>query len=141
MYSRSHGAISLAIGVGLVAAGVSWVHPLVIVAYTTAIGVGIDVDHFLIARYNTGEWRALEYLLSNPRRALADQSTIFDPEEIDAFERLLSHAVVVGVAVPATWLVDPALGLATGVTLYGHVLADLVADVRQFEAHKRSEAL
>jgi hypothetical protein len=141
MYSRAHGAISLSIGVGLVAAGIEWVHPLVVVGYAIAIGVGIDFDHFLVARYNTGEWRALRYLLANPRRALADQSTIFDPEDIDPFERLLSHTVIVGVTVPVTWLFDPALGLVTAVTLYGHVLSDLLADVRQFEGRLREESL
>lgn len=137
MYSKSHGAISLVVGIGLVAAGVVFVHPLVVVAYAVAVGVGIDFDHFLLARYNTGEWRALRYLLADPLTALSDQSTIFREHDLDAFDRLLSHVVIVGVAVPVTWLVDPALGLVTGVTLYFHVLADLVADVQHFEARER----
>jgi len=141
MYSRAHGAISLMIGVGLVVAGVEWTHPLVVVGYATAVGVGIDFDHFVIARYNTGEWRALRYVLSNPRRALGDQSTIFETDDLGPFERLLSHTVIAGVAVPVTWLFDPALGLITAVTLYGHILADLVADVRTFDAHERGEPL
>ena len=102
MYSRAHGVISLAIGIGLVAVGVEWLHPLAVVGYAVAIGVGIDVDHFLIARYNTGSWRALRYVLSNPRRALGDQSTIFDPDDLGPFERLLSHVAIVGVTVPGT---------------------------------------
>lgn len=141
MYSRAHGVISLAIGVGLVAAGVEWLHPVVVVGYAVAIGVGIDVDHFLIARYNTGTWRSLEYVLSNPRRALGDQSTIFEPADLGPFERLLSHVVIIGIAVPVTWLLTPDLGVITAVTLYGHVLADLLADVRTFEAHERGESL
>ena len=122
MYSRAHGVISLALGVGLVATGVEWLHPLVVVGYAVAIGVGIDADHFLIARYNTGSWRALRYVFSNPRRALADQSTIFREDDLGPFERLLSHVAIVGIAVPGTWLVDSSLGLITAVTLYGNVL-------------------
>jgi len=61
MYSKAHGAISLAVGLGLVVAGVEWGHP-------------------------------------------------------------------------ATWWVDPGLGLTTAVVLYAHVISDLVADVRTFEA-------
>ena len=141
MYSRAHGVISLALGVGLVATGVEWLHPLVVVGYAVAIGVGIDADHFLIARYNTGSWRALRYVFSNPRRALADQSTIFREDDLGPFERLLSHVAIVGIAVPGTWLVDSSLGLITAVTLYGHVLSDLVADVRMFEVHVRGDSL
>lgn len=149
MYSRAHGTISLVVGLALVALGVEWATPVavaagagwagpaVVVAYATVVGVAIDFDHFLVARINTGSWRPLRYVLANPRRALADQSTIFRPTDLGPFDRLLSHAVIVGAAVPATWWVDPELGLTTGVVLYAHVLADLVADVRQFEAVER----
>lgn len=141
MYSRAHGAISLAVGVALVVAGVEFVHPLVVVGYATAAGVLIDLDHFLLARYNSGSWRATRYLLSNPRRALADQSTIFEESEISPFDRLLSHVVIIGVVVPVTWWVDPAFGLVNGVVLYCHVLADLIADVQDFNARNRAPGL
>lgn len=141
MYSREHGAISAVVGIGLVLAGVEFVHPLVVVGYATAVGVLIDLDHFVIARINTGEWRALEYLLENPRRALADQSTIFREDDLTAFERLLSHVLIGGVAVPVTWLIAPAFGLITAVALYAHVLADLIADVQNFETVEREPQL
>ena len=130
MYSKAHGAISLVIGIGLVAAGVEFVHPAVVVGYAVAAGVGIDFDHFLWARYNTGDWSALRGVLASPASTLADQSTIFGESDLSELQRLLSHAVVVGLAVPATWLVSPDLGLTTAVVLYGHVLSDLLADVR-----------
>lgn len=131
MYSKSHGAISLALGVALVAAGVTVVHPTFVVGYATAVGVLVDLDHFLWARYNTGDWRALRYVLTNPVAALADQRTIFRERDLEPLERLLSHVVIVGIAVPLTWWVEPDLGLVTGVTLYAHVLADLLEDVRE----------
>lgn len=141
MYSKAHGAISLAVGVALVAAGVVWVHPLVTVGYATAIGVGIDFDHFLVARLRTGEWRALSYLLSNPRRALADQSTIFREDDLNALHRLLSHVLIIGLAVPATWVIDPVLGFVTAVVLYAHVLSDLYEDVRTFDVVRKDPGL
>lgn len=73
MYSKAHGAISLALGVGLVAAGVTVVHPAFVIGYATAIGVLVDLDHFLWARYNTGDWRALRYVLTSPLAAFSDQ--------------------------------------------------------------------
>ncbi|QSG12285.1 Uncharacterized protein HSBGL_1874 [Halapricum desulfuricans] len=131
MYSKAHGAISLALGVALVAAGVDSVHPAFVVSYATAIGVLVDLDHFLWARYNTGDWRALRYVLGTPRAAFTDQRSIFRERDLEPLERLLSHVVIGGIAVPLTWLVEPDLGLVTGVTLYAHVLADLVEDVRE----------
>ncbi|MCU4718336.1 hypothetical protein [Halapricum hydrolyticum] len=131
MYSKAHGAISLALGIALVAAGVTVVHPAFVVGYATAIGVLVDLDHFLWARYNTGDWRALRYVLTNPVAALADQQSIFREHDLERLERLLSHVVIVGIAVPLTWWVEPDLGLVTGVTLYAHVLADLIEDVRE----------
>lgn len=130
MYSKSHGAISLAIGVGLIAADVEFVHPVVVVGYAVVIGVGIDFDHFLWARYNTGDWTALGHVIASPATVVDDPSTIFAEDDLSELQRLLSHAVVVGLAVPATWLVSPDLGLTTAVVLYGHVLSDLLADVR-----------
>lgn len=141
MYSKSHGAISVAVGVGLVVAGIEFVHPLVVVAYAAAVGVGIDFDHFVVARYRTGSWRAFRYLLSNPRRALADQSTIFREDDLNALDRLLSHVLIIGVAVPLTWVVSVDLGVTTAVVLYAHVLSDLLVDVRQFDVVRREPGL
>ena len=141
MYSRAHGAISLVVSVVLVALGVWFVHPVATVAYGTAIGVGIDFDHFLMARYNTGNWRALRFLLSNPRQALSDQSTIFEAADLSHFDRLVSHVLIIGVAVPLTWWVDASLGLLTAVVLYAHVLADLIADRRDHNAARQSSRL
>jgi hypothetical protein len=129
MYSKAHAAVSAAVAVALVAAGYAFAHPAVVVGYATAIGVLIDLDHFLWARYNTGDWAALRGVLADPVGTLLDQSRIFAETDLEALERLLSHVVVVGVAVPLTWWLDPAFGMVTAVTLYAHVLSDLVWDV------------
>lgn len=103
--------------------------PWAVLVYAAAVGVGIDLDHFLVAWLNTGELRALRYGLGHPRALLFDQSKLFAGDEITSHERLLGHAVVIGVAVPAVWAVDGFLGLVTAVVLYGHVLADLIWEV------------
>lgn len=133
MYSKAHGAVSAAVGIALVVAGFDFAHPAVVVGYATVAGVLIDLDHFLWARYNTGHWDALRGVLTDPVGKLADQSRIFGETDLVELERLLSHVVVIGVAVPLTWWIDPAFGVATAVTLYAHVLADLVWDVRGSE--------
>ncbi|WP_224336090.1 hypothetical protein [Haloprofundus halobius] len=100
-----------------------------VLAYSAVVGVGIDFDHFLVARINTGGWRAARECLRNPMRVFAGQDDIFEHGEVGTLRRLLSHVVIVGVAVPLLALASPPLALLTAVVLYGHLLSDLVWDV------------
>lgn len=106
-----------------------------VVAYGTAVGVLIDLDHFLIARLKTGRWDALRFCLSNPRATVADQSEIFAPGDVGVLSRLLSHVVIVGLAVPAIALASVPLAVVTGAVLYAHLLADLIWDRHLLESH------
>jgi hypothetical protein len=107
----------------------AWQAAPAVVGYAAVVGVGIDVDHFLVARYNSGTWRAARYCLANPRVVFVDQESIFRPEEIGPFERLLSHVLITGAVVPLLAVVAPVVAFVTAVALYAHVLADLIADV------------
>ncbi|WP_228546300.1 hypothetical protein [Halegenticoccus tardaugens] len=60
---------------------------------------------------------------------VAGQDDIFEEGEVGTLRRLLSHVVIGGVAVLALSLSSPFLALLTAVTLYAHLLADLVWDV------------
>ncbi|PCR90550.1 hypothetical protein CP557_08510 [Natrinema ejinorense] len=112
----------------------------IVVAYGTAIGVFIDLDHFLIARFKTGNWSAVRFCLSNPRTAVADQSEIFDPGDVGVLSRLLSHVVVGGLVVAALALVSAPLAIVTGAVLYAHLLADLIWDIALLEDHANAAA-
>ncbi|WP_254767811.1 hypothetical protein [Salinilacihabitans rarus] len=105
----------------------------VVVAYATAVGVLIDLDHFVIARLKTGRWDAVRFCLHNPAAAVADQGRIFDRGEVGVLPRLLSHLLVGGVAVPALALASVPLAVVTGAVLYVHVLTDVGWDIRQFD--------
>ncbi|MGQ3412433.1 hypothetical protein ACT4ML_09230 [Natrinema sp. LN54] len=107
----------------------------VVVAYGTAVGVFIDLDHFLIARFKTGDWDALRFCVANPGTAATDQSEIFDPGDVGVLSRLLSHVVIAGIAVPAIALASVPLAIVTGAVLYAHLLADLVWDISRLERH------
>ncbi|WP_173424860.1 hypothetical protein [Natrinema salifodinae] len=106
-----------------------------VVASGTAVGVFIDLDHFLIARFKTGTWDAARFCLANPRATVADQGEIFEPGDVGVLSRLLSHVVIAGIVVPALTLVSIPLAIVTGAVLYAHLLADLVWDIYLLEDH------
>jgi len=97
--------------------------------YAVLLGVFVDLDHFVIERLLHGEWRAVRRGIENPRRLVLSQDDLFVDGTMSPLDRLLSHVVITGIAVPLTWLVAPALGLLTALVLYGHVLSDLAWDV------------
>jgi hypothetical protein len=139
MYSKAHLLISLAVGAAV--AALTGQPPALAVAsigYAAVLGVGIDFDHFLIARLNTGNWDALLGVVRNPRRAVFDQRDIFDEgEDVTRIQRLLSHVVLGGVLVAALYPLSAYAALLSAVVLYVHVLSDLYQDVRD-EAEERA---
>ena len=130
MYSSHHAALSVLAGVALLPFVSTGLGAVGVVAYAVVLGVGVDFDHFLVARYNAGDWRALRACLADPRLAFVSQEEIFAPEEVGVLQRLLTHVVLAGVVVAALLaggLVD--LAVLSAVVLYVHVLADLAWDV------------
>ena len=101
--------------------------------YGALLGTLIDLDHFVVARLNTGDWRALRYCLATPTAVFLDQDSIFVPGEVGTLRRLLSHAVLGGVLVGALALASPFLAAFSALILYAHVVADLIHDVRQVD--------
>ncbi|MDY6818548.1 MAG: hypothetical protein SVG88_07800 [Halobacteriales archaeon] len=107
---------------------------IVLVAIAVVIGVGIDLDHFIVSRFQTGDWRALNRCLTNPTIVLLDQAKIFEDGDLTALQRLLSHQLLGGVIVVVGWILWPSLGMTVLAVLYVHILADLFQDVRQERA-------
>jgi len=139
IYSRDHFLLSVAVGLAAgLSAGLDLFTGLGWVAFAAVVGVGIDFDHFLVAWYNTGEPRAVRYCLRNPRAVFLDQASIFHEHELGKLDRLLSHMLISGPLVGVLWLLDPTLGALAAVTLYVHVVADLVQDVRDVRAETES---
>ena len=142
MYSRDHALVSLVVGV----AGV-WTLSLPelvpwwgAVAWAVALGVGIDFDHFLVARLVTGDWAGLRRLLGNPLLPLTAPDEIFEADDLWAIQRLLSHVVIGGVLVVGLWFWSASFALFTAVVVYAHVLADLVWDNYNLDEYHRRHA-
>jgi hypothetical protein len=142
VYSRDHLAISVVVAVAAVLAVPPASLPAwLLVAWAAVVGVLVDLDHFLVARVNAGDWTALRGLLRNPTAAVLDQDAIFAEDDLWARQRLLSHHVVGGVLVLLLLPVSTYLAVYTAVVLYAHVLADLIHDnrhlLRDFRRHER----
>jgi hypothetical protein len=138
MKSSAHAAISLAVGLAAVVVAPPPIPVPTAVALAVAIGVGIDFDHFLLARYNTGHWGAAVRCLRDPRIVFLDQGAIFEAGEVGSLNRLLTHVLIGGVAVPLAYLWDPYVGALVAASLYAHLLADLVAAARTSVVVERS---
>jgi hypothetical protein len=129
MNSIRHALISLLVAGLALAVTTPPVSAAAVVAISVGVGVGIDFDHFLLARWG-GDWSAVRRCLRDPRILLFDQGAIFADGEVGAVRRLLSHVVIGGVAVPLVWLTSPYVAGLVAASLYGHVLADLIATTR-----------
>jgi len=139
IYSRDHFLLSVAVGLAAgLYAGLDLLTGLGWIVLAAVVGVGIDFDHFLVAWYNTGEPRAIRYCLRNPRAVLFDQRSIFQAYELGKLDRLLSHLLVGGPLVAGLWLLDPTLAMLAAATLYVHLVADLVADIRDVRSSDRA---
>lgn len=133
MQSKAHAAIGAVVSAPLVA----WLWPdaglatgLALWAYGAGLSVVVDVDHFLVSRLSTGDWRHLRRVLDRPTDVVWDQSWIFPDEDLLERQRLLSHALVGGVLVAGVWSLAPTLAVYSAIVLYVHVLADLLRDNR-----------
>lgn len=108
-------------------------HPLLLVGFVLAVGVGIDFDHFVIARLNSGSWKSLERVLERPSMVFLDQTAIFDGDDVGAIERLVSHVVIASVAAGVLWLVGLQYWASvTAITVLVHLLADGYSTARKW---------
>ena len=131
MKSLEHAVVGAVVGtVAALALGPPGRVPLLVVV-AVLLSVFVDLDHFLIARVERGDWQNLELAVTNPRVGLLEQERVF--EEFDArfnLKRLFSHHLIGGVAVGGLALFGAAsLAAFVGVVLYAHVVCDFLRDL------------
>jgi hypothetical protein len=128
MHSSGHALVSAVLAGAVILAIPPPVHPAIAALVVLGVGIGIDLDHVVLAVANTGSTRPIRRVLRRPAIVLLDQEAIFEPGELTAPGRLLSHAVLGGVAVSVLWNLSRYWAFVVGVTVYVHVLADLYGD-------------
>ncbi|MFC6961876.1 hypothetical protein [Halocatena marina] len=132
MKSTEHAVVGAIVGaVGALALGERLSRPAKVVlwCYGVFLSVFIDLDHFLLARYLTGDWELLFEALSDPKRAFTAPAWLFEGLTMRT-ERLLSHTIIGGVLTLVTFVITPFLAVYTAVVLYAHLLCDLLRDTR-----------
>ncbi|WP_411962916.1 metal-dependent hydrolase [Haloferax sp. YSMS24] len=131
MKSLEHAVVGAVVGV---VAAVSLRPPgslSVLVVGAAFLSVFIDLDHFVLARAERGDWANLRLAVTNPRVGLLEQEKVF--EEFGSefnLKRLFTHHLVGGVAVAGLALVGSVpLAAFVGVVLYVHVVCDFLRDL------------
>ncbi|ELZ91563.1 hypothetical protein C440_14654 [Haloferax mucosum ATCC BAA-1512] len=131
MKSLEHAAVGGAVG-GVVAVTPDPPGSVAFLVVAAAfLSVVIDLDHFVIARIERGDWDNLKLAVTNPRVGLLDQEQVFE-EFGGAFnrKRLLSHHLLGGVAVGGLALSGAeSLAAFVAIVLYVHVVCDYLRDL------------
>lgn len=103
-----------------------------LVVFGVLLSVFVDLDHFLIAREMTGDWRHLERAVTNPRVGLVEQEKVFADTDGAGLQkrRLLSHHLIGGALSFVLLLAGfGSLAAFVAVVLYAHVLCDYLRDI------------
>ncbi|KAB1196773.1 MULTISPECIES: metal-dependent hydrolase [Haloferax] len=131
MKSLEHAAVGGVVGV---AAAILLRPPVslpVLVVTAVVLSVFVDLDHFVLARAERGDWATLELAVTNPRVGLFEQERLFEEfdDEFD-LKRLFTHHLLGGVAVAGVALAGSvSLAAFVAVVLYAHVVCDYLRDL------------
>jgi hypothetical protein len=142
MHSREHALVSLAVGLaGVWTLSLPEVVPWwAAVGWAVGIGVGIDFDHFLLARLVSGDWTALRRVLRDPLLPFTAPAEIFESDDLWAIQRLFSHVLLGGLLTGALWFWNEPVAVFTALVLYAHLLSDLAWDNYRLEEYQRRHA-
>lgn len=102
----------------------------VLAVYGLSIGVLIDLDHFLWARYNHGHWDHLKDALRAPKTAMEENAEIMDGALGEA-QRYTSHFVILVLGTGLAYFAGPKLAALTLIMLSSHILSDVYASYRE----------
>jgi len=138
MYSRNHAIVSAVVALP-VAVGAPPGHKIALWLAMVGIGVGIDADHFLVARLNRGDWKNVRRCLQEPSLLLRGQTSIFDWGDLWRDQRLLSHLLTGGILVGGIWPLHRYWAFGIAVTVYTHLVADLYSDMQTRAAYLAGE--
>lgn len=116
------------VGFGLAAVLQTKIQSFLLVAYLTALGTFVDLDHYVIARIRRGSWEPLRRSLGDPRMALFDQDAIFEDGDVGQWARLASHVLLTVALAGLLVSVSRPLAVASVTVLAIHIGCDIAWD-------------
>ncbi|MFT4890301.1 MAG: hypothetical protein ACI9YT_001215 [Halobacteriales archaeon] len=98
--------------------------------YGLIVSVFIDLDHFPLARLQTGHWGHFWKAVRNLPGVLVGRTKLFEPAVADRLRprRLASHVVLGAVLAGAGWVLDPAVTVFTVLVVGAHLTCDVLRD-------------
>ena len=93
--------------------------------YGVLLSVFIDLDHFAIARWETGDWSHLRRAATHPIWAFTEQKEVF-PDLRFPVKRLVTHVLVGGVLALLALPASAVVAAFTAVVVAAHVAADVL---------------
>mgnify|MGYP006926877443 FL=1 len=134
MYSQNHALLSAIVAIPVAVGAPTGQGPFLWI-YMLAVGTGIDADHFLVARFNRGDWKNIRRCIQQPSLLFRGQTAIFDWGDLWRDQRLLSHLLIGFFLVVGVWPLDQYWAFGTAVTVYTHLVADLYSDMQTREEY------
>lgn len=129
-----HFLITVAASLGILAASgnTSLEVVLAATAYAVAIGVFMDLDHFLLAWSGSGDFVELRRAFRNPVDAFTNAEKIFERGVFTPRARFLSHFTILYTATGLSLLVSVELAAFTAAIITLHILADICVHLREY---------
>lgn len=103
---------------------------LILAIYGLALGVLIDMDHFLWARYNHGHWDHLKDALKAPKETMKNNAQVMEGA-LGEKQRYTSHFVILVLGTGLAYAGGPNLAALTLVMLSSHILSDIYASYQE----------
>lgn len=136
MEAYQHFAASLIAASPLLITGLSPLQPGRIGLFLLAIACGtlIDLDHFLISRYNHGDWRHFKRALQNPLTVIISNDNIKEGEEelLTQTQRFSSHMII---SSTTPLLIMATIGYTAGIVAFTFFALHILLDVSQVASH------
>lgn len=104
-----------------------------LIVFMTAVTAGtlIDLDHFVLDRFNRGSWRKLQKSLENPLKTVFSNQEVLGSNWLPPNQRLKSHTGELGLAIILYTLIPVHLTLVICISVAVHLLLDITGDVRE----------
>lgn len=103
---------------------------LILSIYGLALGVLIDLDHFIWARYNHGHWNHFIEALESPFTTMKDNAEVME-NALGEKQRYASHFAILVLGTVIAYVAGANLAALTSTMLGAHIVCDTYASYQE----------